>query len=401
MSSSVTSGARIISGSNGATWRSAPNYFVTYATGVYYFSTTMSYGGTYKRLSNPNDRLGEQAKEKMPDFDWENTWRTVDGGTPIQQIFDTKHNDDAVASGRVKVASADYFSLTDFTPPSTTITFETNDPDIKVEPVEAPMYSELKPLPIITRPGYEFLGWFVFDDPAVPYEYDYHPPRDLTLYAGWKQAGVVQPFDEYPNSIWDIDSSYWTLNQPGAKGGYKNEYVRNGSKSMHLLGETANSVDCLLNYEQMLVPGKAYTMTFWVNTDRADNPATLLSLVHNSKPDYLNSTVAVENMAVVTGLKVGEWVQYSYSFTAQTKWVSLRATGAASLWFDDVVMAELDGPLTTSNVTAKSSSTGVAGGTLAPKTSNTVAIAVIISVVMACAVIAVISRKNHNEIVED
>ena len=66
-----------------------------------------------------------------------------------------------------------------------------------------------------------------------------------------------------------------------------------------------------------------------------------------------------------------------------------------------VVMAELDGPLTTSNMTAKSSATGVSGGTLAPKTSNTVAIAVIISVVMACAVDAVISRKNLNEIVED
>lgn len=403
LSSSVTADARIISGSNGSTWRTNPKYNVTFATGVYYFSTTMSYGGYYTRLSNPNDRIGEQAREKMSDFDWENTWRTVDSGTPIQQIFDTKHNEQAVASGRVKVASADYFSLTanEFTPPSTTITFETNAPDVRVEPVTAPMYSTLKPLPIITRPGYEFLGWFVFDDPAVPYDYDYHPPRDLTLFAGWKLAGVTQPFDEYPNTLWDYDTDHWALYQPGVKGGYNSDYVRNGSKSMHLLGATSNSVDCLLNYEQMLVPGKAYTMTFWVKTDRTDNPATLLSLVHNSKPDYLNSAVAVENMAVVTGLKLGEWTQYSYSFTAQTKWVSLRATGAASLWFDDVVMAELDGPLTTSNMTAKSSATGVSGGTLAPKTSNTVAIAVIISVVMACAVVAVISRKNRNEIVED
>ena len=74
----------------------------------------------------------------------------------------------------------------------------------------------------------------------------------------------------------------------------------------------------LLNYEEMLEPGHAYTMTFWVATDKADNPATLLTLVHNEKPVYLDTQVAAENMAVVTGLKVGEWVQYSYSFTASS-----------------------------------------------------------------------------------
>ena len=397
---------KLIGGSGGSSWRSSPIYYVTHATNVYYFATTQSYGGTFKKLSNPNQRVGEEAMIAMPLLDWDETWRTVDGGTPLLRIFDKNRSEEQVNdenNKRVKV-TAEYFSLVDYTPPSTTLSFETMAPaaDVEAPPaVEAPMYSDLKPLPVLSRDGYEFLGWFVFDDPAIPYEYSYHPPRDLTLYAGWKQLGVVQTFDEYPNTIWDFDSNFWTLNQPGAKGGYKNEYVRNGSKSMHLLGETSSSVDCLLNYEQMLTPGKSYTLSFWVNTDKDDNPATLLSLVHNSKPDYLNSTVAIENIAVVKGLKVGKWVQYTYSFTAQTKWVSLRATGAASLWFDDVIMAELDAPLATSNIAAKSAITGVNGGTLAPKASNTVSVAVLISVVMTCAVVAVLSRKDRNEVVED
>ncbi len=390
---------KITGGSCGASWRSSPIYWCTYADPVYYFSTSLSYGGDFNKLSDPNDRIGDDAEAAMPLLDWKNTWRTVDGGTPVLMIFDKHRTPENLADGtRVSVAT-EYFSLTDYTPPSTALTFSTGDPDNTIDPIIAPMYSALT-LPTITRPGYEFLGWFVYEDPAILYDLGYQPPRDLTLYAGWKRVGVVQPFDEYPNSIWDIDTDYWALNQPGVKGGYKNEYVRNGSKSMHLLGVTSDPVDCLLNYEQMLEPGKSYTMTFWVTTDKANNPATLLSLVHNSKPDYLNSSVAVENMAVATGLKVGEWVQYSYSFTALTKWVSLRATGAASLWFDDVVIAELDGTLEGGKYVYLNGN-AAAGGSLSPNTGDAVSVAVLISAIMACAVIAVVSRKNLVEIVED
>lgn len=408
--------SKLIGGSGGANWRNSVASQVTIATGVYYFGTSQSYGGAFTKLSNPNQRIGEEAVDAMPLLDWENTWRVVDGGTPILTIFDKHRSNGEVedtANKRVQV-DAEYFSLVDYTPPTTKLTFSSGDPAIDKQMeangtniLELPMYSsEGFELPVISRQGYDFLGWFVWEDPAIPYDYGYQPPRDLTLYAGWEQKGVVQTFDEYPDTIWDIDSDYWQLNKPGAKGGYKNKYVRNGSKSMHLLGATSGSVDCLLNYEQMLEPGKAYTISFWVNTDKEDNDPVLLSLVHNSKPDYLNSSIGVENMAVATNLKVGEWVQYSYSFTAKTKWVSLRTTGAASLWFDDVMMAELDGELSGSNFVGITRN-GAAFGTVstvngfAVSNGNAVSLTVIISTIIACAIVAVISRKNLVEIVED
>ena len=389
----VNTSLKLVAGSNGSSWRSASNYWVTFATATYYFSTTMSYGGDFIKISNPNDRIGDAAQEAMPLLDWENTWRTVDGGTPLLTVFEKNRNEQAVNDKRVFITDAEYFSLKDYTPPTTQLSFSTGDPDITIEPIEAPMYSPLT-LPTISRPGYEFLGWFVYDDPAVLYDLGYHPARELTLYAGWEQKGISQTFDEYPNSIWDCDGENWVLNTPGAKGGYKNKYVRNGSKSMHLTGLTSDPVDCLLNYEDMLEPGKSYTISFWVNTDKVDNPATLLSLVHNTKPDYMNSAYAVENMAVVTGLKVDEWVQYSFSFKALTKWISLRATGAASLWFDDVVVAELEGDITGGKYTE-------VNGTLSPSTGNTISVTVLISVIMSCAIVAVISRKNLVEVIED
>ncbi len=402
----TTPAVRVMSGESGSPHRTSSTSWVATIESCYYFATMQSGGGPYIRITNPYDRMGEAAREKMSELDWNdneddnwigekatwdgsvNTWRAVEGGTPMLTIFD-KHRDDA-----------DRFSCTNFTPPLTTLTFSTGDPDVEAPAAKtAPMYSELE-LPTISRPGYIFTGWYVFEDPAILYDYGYHPPRNLTLFAGWEPAGIVQNFENYPNSIWDYDSDYWMFNKIGAKGGYKNEYVRNGSKSMHYLGVGTAPADCLLNYEDMLTVGQAYTLTFWVTTDKESNPATLLSLVHNSKPDYLDSGIAVENMAVATGLKVGEWVQYSYSFTAQTKWVSLRATGGASLWFDDIVFAEIDGTLDGGKLIGLGTN-GSAGGSLSPNTSDVISVAALISAIMSCAVIAVVSRKNLVEVVNN
>ena len=402
----TTPAVRVFSGEAGGIHRTTDGLWVATVESCYYFATTQSGGGPFVRLTNPQQRIGDLARDTMSQLDWNdndddnwiddkaawdgsvNTWRVVDGGTPMLTIFD-KHRDDA-----------DRFSNTDYTPPSTTLTFATGDPDVETPAaITAPMFSALE-LPVVSRPGYTFTGWYVFDDPAVLYDYGYHPARDLTLFAGWVSSGITQNFENYPNTIWDCDSDYWMFNKPGAKGGYKNEYVRNGSKSMHYMGVGTAPADCLLNYEDMLTVGQAYTMTFWVTTDKESNPATLLSLVHNSKPDYLNSGVAVENMAVATGLKVGEWVQYSYSFTAQTKWVSLRATGGASLWFDDIVIAEIDGTLEGGKLIGLGAN-GAAGGSLSPNTSDVISVAALISAIMSCAIIAVVSRKNLVEVVNN
>ena len=164
---------------------------------------------------------------------------------------------------------------------------------------------------------------------------------------------------------------------------------------MHLLDTNTEAVDCLLNYEDMLEPGQAYTIKFWVTTDKENNPATLLTLVHNEKPVYLDTAIGAENMAVATGLKVGEWVQYSYSFTARTKWISLRATGGSSLYFDDIVIAKLDGTLNGGNYVG----VGTPGST-SPNTSDAITVAVLVSAIMACAIIAVVSKKNLVEVID-
>lgn len=420
-------------GNAGQTWRTGtPEYITVEWDDVYYFSTKIqrAIDEEVVKILKPADRVGTAAQEAMPDLDWvdyyyydpdastdpndpsydelsdETSWLVIDTeivengetvtkkGTPVPAVF-SKHRDEA---GLVALSD------TNFTPPETTISFITNTDEIVLEDITAPMYSALE-LPIITRDGYDFTGWYVFEDLSMEYPKDYFPPRNLQLFAGWEATGVVTNFEDYTDTIWDYDSEQWRLNKPGAKGGYKNAYVRNGAKSMHLLDTNTEAVDCLLNYEQMLVPGCVYTIKFWVTTDKENNPTTLLTLVHNEKPVYLDTEIASENMAVVTGLTVGEWAQYSYTFTAQSKWVSIRATGGSSLYFDDIVIGKIGGTPTDSLVVgtngAQSSAFGSATfGLLSSTTNHSVTVAALISAIISCAVIVVISKKNLVEVID-
>ncbi len=403
----------------GQTWRTGTeDYVIVEWDDVYYFSKTIQRcaDSEITRIVKPDDRIGDAAVAAMPGLDWVDefdqdyydadqlgytdpydpegekegdatTWLAIDGGTPVPSIFAKHRTEEQLRE----------LSDTNFSPPNVTVSFMTNTDEVTVDDMEGPMYSKLT-LPTVTRDGFEFTGWYVFEDITMEYPKDYFPPRDLQLFAGWKATGVVQNFENYTDTIWDYDSEYWRLNKPGAKGGYKNAYVRNGARSMHLLDTNTEPSAFLVNYEQMLEPGQAYTIKFWVSTDKENNPATLLTLVHNEKPVYLDTAVAMENMAVATGLKVGEWVQYSYSFTAQTKWVSIRATGGSSLYFDDIVIGKIDGTLNGGKLIGVG--TGSAGGVLSPSTGDAVTVAALISAIMACAIVAVISKKNLAEVID-
>ncbi len=387
----TTDKVNIVGGSNGASWRTGDDSKVVYAEPVYFFNLKQQYGGDYIKITKPQDRFGDAAREAMPLLDWADDysdysgWSVVEDSVPLPSIFKKGRTEEEFKA----------LSTNKFNTPKVTVSFVTEDPEIVVPDMQGEMYAKDGfVLPELERPGYEFTGWYVFSDWSIEYPYDYFPPRDLILYAGWEPMGITQNFENYPDSIWDYDEEYWILNKPGARGGYKNKYVRNGSKSLHLLGNKPEAADALLNYEDMLIPGKTYTVSFWVTTDKADNPATLLSLVHNNYPDYLDTAVAMENMAVVAGIKEGEWVQYSYTFTAQTQWISLRATGNSSLYFDDMVFALLDGDMADGNVI------NLGNGT-SPNTADGISISVLICALMACAAVAVISKKNLVEIIEE
>ena len=378
-------------------WRTIETQWPTTVIDGYYFSK-YNRVNSGEKIANPSDRVGEAAKTAMPLLDWENTWMVIEDGTPIQQIF-MKHR---------TLEEATELSDREFKAPYVTVSFFTNDENVVVESMVGRMYEPIT-LPVVEREGYKFTGWYAFDDCSMLYPLDYFPPRDLQLYAGWQLDGIAQNFEEYPDTIFDYDGDSYRLNKPGAKGGYKNKYVRNGGKSMHLLDTNTDFADFLINYEDMLKIGQTYTMTFWVTTDKADNPDTILKLVHNEYPEYSKSNAGVEEMLTVTGLTVGEWTQYSYEFTARTPWISIRAGAGSSLYFDDMIISETGETISNEKLANYLANLDEDGGkventdnsTVSPDTSENMTVTVLISVILSCAVIVIISKKNFVEVIEN
>ena len=194
--------------------------------------------------------------------------------------------------------------------------------------------------------------------------------------------------------MYDCDLDRWNYNRPGSRGGYDIKYAYRGTKSIHLLDNSSDPADLLINYDEWLTVGQTYKMTFWATTDKANNPNTTLSLVHNNYPDYVDTAIGVEPMVTLTGLTVGEWKQYSYSFTALTNWVSIRATGNSSLYFDDVLIMPTGDIIENTNYVGGDSS-----GT-SPNTGVGTGAAILVAAIISCAVIMIISKKNSVEVIE-
>ena len=354
---------------------------------VYYYGSKKILNAT--RVKRPQWRIGEDAKTAMPNLDWENVWRTEEGGTPVLRIFDKEDRSASVFSDK-------YYEIKD-----ATINFITGDASIVIEPMVGQPYSKVT-LPVISRPGYTFTGWHAFSDCNFEYPYEYFLPRDINLYAGWKKNGIFQDFESYTYSMYDCDLERWNYNKPGSRQGYNFDYVHTGTKSLQLLDNSAESADMLVNYEEWLTVGQDYTMTFWVATDKADN-VTTLSLVQNNHPDYLDTQVSVEPMVTVKQ-QVGEWKQYSFDFTAQTNWVSIRATGNSSLYIDDIIIAPQGTIVSNSAGNVVDLNGNIVAGTtdtaVSPKTADSSTVIALISVIVCGAVVIVLSKKNFTEVIE-
>ncbi len=263
---------------------------------------------------------GDSAKKNMPTLDFDKIWYAVPNGTPVLRIF----------------GKTDKFSNTT-TPDPIKVSFVTNGgsacEDIFGNP-EEPME-----LPTPTREGYKFAGWHVYKELDFLYPSETFPYFDTILYADWTATGIIVDFEDYANTIYDYGEDY-EYYKPGVAG-YDANYVKSGMASIHRLGATSDEQDFLLNYEDMLEIGKTYKLSFWVTTDKADTKATL-SIVHEEFPDVFDNDLGVQEIKALEGMKDGEWQLVEVTFVAKTKWLAIRTTGNASLYFDDAMMIPTD-----------------------------------------------------------
>ena len=273
------------------------------------------------KLMHPIDMYGESAYKHLPEFfaDGRDVWTTVEDGTPVLSVFGER-------------AKKYIYN----TPIYSTVQFTTNVQDL-ILPSVTGFYGDPLTLPTPTREGYIFDGWYYYPELQCRAEINCVPRRSVNLFAKWIKNCVTQDFESYADSKYDIDPNgdyqYYKIGLAN----YDSNYVYGGSKSMHRIGNTDAEEDFLLNYEEKLVKGKVYKMTFWVCTDKDGTNATV-SLVHNSWPDINLSqepAIGVEKIVTLNNMKDKEWQQCTFTFTANSEWISIRTTGNASLYFDN------------------------------------------------------------------
>ena len=263
------------------------------------------------------DRMcGTAAKTYMTGFDFENVWAIRgDKETPGLKGFNSS-----------------LFSNI-MNPEDIVVNFETNC-DLVVEAVTGKAYSKLE-LPVLKREGYIFEGWYAYPELDVAFSYDYFPTFNTILYAKWTLDGLSQDFEQYEDSIYDYHEDYEYYRPTSA--GYSAKYVHGGGKSMHRLGLTDDAQDFLLFYNEELVIGKQYKIVFYTTTDKTGAEVDV-SLVHLEWPDVYCDNIGVEEMGTIKNLVDGEWQEFTFTFTARSKWIAIRTSGSNSVYFDDFIL---------------------------------------------------------------
>ena len=261
---------------------------------------------------------GDSAKKNMPALDFENIWHALPNGTPVLKIFGTTDK---------------YSNTAD--PEPIQISFVSNGGS-ECDSIYGNPEEKLT-LPTPTKTGYKFGGWYVYRELDIPFSIDYFPYFDQMLYAKWIPLGIIEDFESYSNSVYDLGYDY-EYYRPGTVG-YDATYVKSGMAAIHRIGAESDSSDFLINYEDMLTVGKKYNMSFWVTTDKVDT-SVKLSLVHEDWPDVFDSDSGVEKITELKQMKVGEWIKVEFTFIAQTKWVAIRSSGNASVFFEDVMILQ-------------------------------------------------------------
>ena len=264
-----------------------------------------------------NDMLGNNAKTGMPGLDYENIWQTVDNSTPVLKMFYPKIKMGTNADAR-----------------TSTISFVTGVEGLTVDPVTSKVGSKFI-LPTPNREGYKLEGWYVYPEYQCRYTDDFFPYVNLILYANWEQDSIIQNFEAYTNTEYDVgtDHEYY---RPGVAQ-YTADNVHGGNKGVHRIGNTSAEDEFLINYESELVVGGEYKMTFWVMTDTA-NANGKLSVAYKNWPDIAESNNGKEVMMSFDSLKIGEWTKITYDFVAKSKWLSFVTTGNTSMYFDDIMI---------------------------------------------------------------
>ena len=274
-----------------------------------------------------SNMTGEKAKEHLSGFDFENTWQSVEKCTPIFKIFTLRHND---ISAFVRLKGP------------VTVSFETYGGS-ELEPIIGESGSKIQ-LPTPTRNKDVFDGWYVYPLQTwdVPFNYDFFPDDDITLYAKWIETGITQDFENYPYKIPDEDGMEegYELLKPGSAD-YTGEYLYDGIYALHRFGDIPGYKNaCLFNPDSKgLTVGNEYEITMYVYIKGTPSNDDKLMLAYTQYADWAFDEDATEEICSLKSITPGSWQKVTYKFVAYGKYLAIRTPGV-DMFIDGVYVLE-------------------------------------------------------------
>lgn len=160
---------------------------------------------------------------------------------------------------------------------------------------------------------------------------------DVTLYAKWDAVSFRQGFEDYSDYRNRLGEDY-VYYRPGTAG-YNSNFVHEGIKSIHRIGQTDADSDFVLFGDEIgkLAKGTVYEMTFWVYIDEYAKLPNL-SLVLSDDDTVGAKVVSVTAMDALDASQKGSWQKVTFTFTADAAYARLRTSGQGSLYFDDFML---------------------------------------------------------------
>lgn len=221
---------------------------------------------------------------------------------------------------------------------STIVYFNTGDGNA-VNPISGEPGEALGTLPVPTRAGYMFDGWYTDAELTTKFTGKTFGEDSMTLYASWIIGKFNESYEDIPNSVIST----------GVGGGYKvytsatftdfdKANVQHGNASVFRSGATTGTKAFTLcrDAKLALTKGKQYTLTFYVKpTNVTDAAGTINLITMKNNTTAINTPTSTMAITTVGALKSGEWQMVSYTFTADDEYVGISTTAGNDMYLDN------------------------------------------------------------------
>ncbi len=226
---------------------------------------------------------------------------------------------------------------------STIISFNTAG-GLGIDPISGEPDEAITDLPAKAyRTGYVFNGWYTDADCTTPFTAKTFGEEDLVLYAGWLLGQFEESYEDFPSSVvgLGVAGAYKLYNETNFAD-YDKANVQSGSVSMYRDGsQTGNKAFTICRSTELkLVPGRDYTLTFYVKPEAIVDAAGTISLVGMSSYTGINSPTSTNIIKTVGELEAGKWQKVTYNFTADSEYVGIATTAGNNMYLDNFVITD-------------------------------------------------------------